>query len=265
MKKRVIFYLILNYFFILNYQIKAGDTFISLDDSPDCPVCVHSLPDNIKVKSSSKRVYSASEIIYFRLSEPLSIDKIKKEINNANTNNKPICINVAGILKSIPKEEVLQIFSPVEKKRIVALGIWMPPEHNLTEKDEAWILSLTNLKELHIQAANLSEKFLSKLSMLKNLVRFHCVCFNSRQRTSALLGGISDHPSLEFLSLAGADFSNNIDWQLGKKVKKIVIDSSQLTIPIIKTIGQSTSVLHIEFINSKFPDLKASKQNFFSF
>ncbi|MDR2642175.1 MAG: hypothetical protein LBC74_05220 [Planctomycetaceae bacterium] len=99
--------------------------------------------------------------------------------------------------------------------------------------------------------------------MLKSLVRFHCDCFDSFHKTSILLKSISDISLLEFFSLVGGKFSDNIDWRLEKKIKRIILRHSRLTPSVIRIIGQAPSVLHIELIDCEFPNLDKNKEIFF--
>jgi hypothetical protein len=248
-----------------------------LDMHPDCPVCCdnwvpmpvcgHSLPDAeiIEVNLTNKPIAKhVNEPIYFCIRESLSPNEIKKMVDDVNKSTKPVCIDVAWYFKKSSQEDVLRILSTIDKKRIIALAVWFPSEdHCLTENDETWILSLINIRELYLHASNVSDDFLRKVGTLKNLIRFQCNCFDTRQKTSILLKSISDHPSLEFFSLVGGEFSDNIDWRLGKKVKRVILNHSRLTTSAIRTIGQSSSVLHIEIINCKFPSPDKNTEIFF--
>jgi hypothetical protein len=152
--------------------------------------------------------------------------------------------------------------SKIEKNKITAIRLILPA-YEMKESDAQWLLSLPNLQKLSLQVKKIPNSFLKELKKLDKLRMFHCTLDKTEKTSQLFLESISAHPSIEYLSMSGVEFSDTYNLTLPPQASIVEIGLSSLTSKSIKDIGQSTQVRHLAILGSKFPNCEKKASQYF--
>jgi hypothetical protein len=219
----------------------------------ECPVCRddwHPLPMQF-FSDHNETVEIPAEDISQRAIRWDMFGNFDDCLSTIQKNDNPVRISTTFFKGD--QNKMFSKLSAIKKERIVSLDIVLS-NYALTEENVNWLLSLTNLEELSIRTKTIPRDLPAKLMRLNKLKYILYVSDGSKETAEIFMEGISCHPTLESLVLCNMTFGDKISWQLPTKTRRIYIDGSLLSLPLIEKVGGTKSIYHIKILNSKFSD-----------
>ncbi|MGL4595517.1 MAG: hypothetical protein ACRCUY_12405 [Thermoguttaceae bacterium] len=206
----------------IDYQNKQADT--SWD--------VHSI----------KRISQDKDILKLQHVDIRCIEDLKK-IDHLLPMHQ-LALNVR-LFSSKDCEKIISSLKQLDVRNVVFCELVLP-EYALTVSDIDWLSDMKNLQYLALQTKSSknheSSTLFDNLRGFANLTHFHYVFSENEKEVNSFLCGISNHPSLSWISISGITFPESGEWEFPKKLQKLFIGGSKLSNSALAKINQTSAL-----------------------